>query len=318
MYFFNRFIVLLAALLTSVVVTAQSDSLVTNPEFEREIRESQQLVIEKTYADKSVLDNLFKPIDEQLSAFEQTQQRAADLQNAEYVMIVVLLFFLLTLIYVLTENVRHIERGKALENQKSKQDTILAKMLPQQSIREYVETGEIAPVIWGDSLVVIVELLLPNPLPSGMDRRQIKEAISKENLELLATNGLVKIKVSGDRMLSVCKSHKLIPVQQFDRAMSYVSSLEKVLNKLFHGASIRTGVSFGDVVFGAVGASSIRVDLLGLAIDEAAKCAAQGAPGEVWVADQVRSFLGQSENYKTQERLSVPEPECFMTKITVV
>ncbi|MDE0987427.1 MAG: hypothetical protein OSA02_07895, partial [Schleiferiaceae bacterium] len=70
-------------------------------------------------------------------------------------------------------------------------------MLPQQYIREYVETGEIAPVIWGDSLVVIVELLLPNPLPPGKDRRQIKEAISKENLELLATNGLVKIKVSG-------------------------------------------------------------------------------------------------------------------------
>ena len=318
MYFFNRFIVLLAALLTSMVVTAQSDSLVTNQEYEREIRESQQFVIEKTWANKSLMDDLFKPIDEQLSAFEQTQQRAVDLQNAEYVMIVLLLLFLFTLIYVLTENVRHIERGKALENQKSKQDTILAKMLPQQYILEYVETGAIAPVIWGDSLVVIVELLLPNPLPPGKDRRQIKEAISKENLELLATNGLVKIKVSGDRMLSVCKSHKLIPVQQFDRTMSYVSSLEKVSNKLFHGASIRTGISFGDVVFGARGASSIRVDLLGLAVDEAAKCAAQGAPGEVWIADQVIRFLGQSENYKTQELLSVPELEGSMTKITVV
>ena len=318
MYFFNRFIVLIAALLTSVVVTAQSDSLVTKPEYEREIRESQQFVIEKTWANKSVMDALFKPIDEQLSAIEQTQQRSADLQNAEYVMIVLLLLFLFTLIYVLTENVRHIERRKALENQKSNQDTILAKMLPQQSIREYVETGEIAPVIWGDSLIVIVELLLPNPLPPGIDRRQIKEAISKENSELLAKNGLVKIRVSGDRMLSGCKSHKLIPVQQFERAMSYVSSLEKVSNKLVLGASIRSGISFGDVVFGALGTSSIRVDALGLAIDEAAKCSSQGAPGEVWITDKVRSFLGHSENYNIQELLSVPELECSMTKITAV
>ena len=199
--YFNRFIVLFAALFISVVVTAQSGSLVTNQEYEREIRESQQFVIEKTWTNKSLMDDLFKPIDEQLAKFQETQQRAADLQNAEYVMIVLLLFFLFTLIYVFTENFRHIEKGKALENQKSKQGAILAKMLPPQSIQEYMETGEIAPVIWGDSLIVIVELLLPNPLPPGIDRRQIKEAISKENRALLAANGLVRIRVSGDRML---------------------------------------------------------------------------------------------------------------------
>ena len=318
MYFFNRFIVLFAALFISVVVTAQSGSLVTNQEYEREIRESQQFVIEKTWTNKSLMDDLFKPIDEQLAKFQETQQRAADLQNAEYVMIVLLLFFLFTLIYVFTENFRHIEKGKALENQKSKQGAILAKMLPPESIQEYIETGEIAPVIWGDSLIVVVELLLPNPLPPDIDRRQIKEAISKENRALLAANGLVIIRVSGDRMLSGCKSHKLIPVQQFERAMSYVSSLEMVSNKLVLGASIRSGISFGDVVFGALGTSSIRVDALGLAIDEAAKCSSQGAPGEVWITDKVRSFLGQSENYKIQELLSVPELECSMTKITVV
>ena len=100
--------------------------------------------------------------------------------------------------------------------------------------------------------------------------------------------------------------------------MSYVSSLEMVSNKLVLGASIRSGISFGDVVFGALGTSSIRVDALGLAIDEAAKCSSQGAPGEVWITDKVRSFLGQSENYKIQELLSVPEQECSMTKITAV
>jgi len=63
MYFFNRFIVLFAALFVSVVVTAQSGSLVSNQEYEREIRESEQSVIEKTWANKSLMDDLFKPID---------------------------------------------------------------------------------------------------------------------------------------------------------------------------------------------------------------------------------------------------------------
>ena len=206
MYFFNRFIVLLAALLTSVVVTAQSDSLVTNQEYEREIRESQQFVIEKTWTNKSLMDDLFKPIDEQLAAFQQKQQRAADLQNAEYVMIVLLLFFLFTLIYVFTENFRHIEKGKALENQKSKQGAILARMLPPQSIQEYMETGEIAPVIWGDSLIVVVELLLPNPLPPGIDRRQIKEAKSVDHKEDLREQALKKYvqQIKADKQSADC------------------------------------------------------------------------------------------------------------------
>ena len=108
---------------------------------------------------------------------------------------------------------------------------------------------------------------------------------------MIAANGLDKIRTSGDRLLSVCKSHDLIPQQQFERAMAYVSSLQEVLDKSGSGASIRSGMSFGDVVFGALGVSSVRVDILGLAIDQAAKCSCQGAPGEVWITDRVNGFL---------------------------
>ena len=131
-------------------------------------------------------------------------------------------------------------------------------------------------------------------------------------------NGLDKIRTSGDRLLTICKSHNLIPQQQFERAMSYVSSLQEVLDKSGSGASIRTGMSFGDVVFGALGDSSVRVDILGLAIDQAAKCSYQGAPGEVWITDRVKGFLRPSENYMIQESVSIAELDCTMMKITTV
>jgi hypothetical protein len=239
-------------------------------------------------------------------------------QIAEYFLLAVLLIFILALLYVLSENARSLERGKALEKQKYKLDLLIANVLPEQSAKEYIATGEIAPTIWGDSLVVIIEILLPNPLPKGRSRGQIEEVVIRENQRLIVANGLDKIRTSGDRLLTVCKSHNLIPQQQFERAMSYVSSLQEVLDKSVSGASIRTGMSFGDVVFGALGDSSVRVDILGLAIDQAAKCSYQGAPGEVWITDRVKGFLRPSENYMIQEPVSIAELDCTMMKITTV
>jgi class 3 adenylate cyclase len=316
MSFFNRLIVLFAALFISLVATAQGETLVNQQAKEREIRESEQFVIDRTATSRSYMDELFKPIDDQLSALQNQQKLAQKTQIAEYFLLAVLFVFLLTLLYVLSENARSLERGKALEKQKYKLDLLIANVLPEQSAKEYIATGEIAPTIWGDSLVVIVEILLPNPLPKSRSRGQIEEVVIRENQRLIVANGLDKIRTSGDRLLTVCKSHNLIPQQQFERAMSYVSSLQEVLDKSVSGASIRTGMSFGDVVFGALGDSSVRVDILGLAIDQAAKCSYQGAPGEVWITDRVKGFLRPSENYMIQESVSIAELDCTMMKIT--
>ena len=318
MSFFNRLIVLFAALFISLVATAQGETLVNQQAKEREIRESEQFIIDRTATSRSYVDELFKPIDDQLSALSNQQKLAQKTQIAEYFLLAVLFVFLLTLLYVLSENARSLERGKALEKQKYKLDLLMAKVLPEQSAKEYIATGEIAPTIWGDSLVVIVEILLPNPLPKGRSRGQIEEVVIRENQRLIVANGLDKIRTSGDRLLTVCKSHNLIPQQQFERAMSYVSSLQEVLDKFGSGASIRTGMSYGDVVFGALGDSSVRVDILGLAIDQAAKCSYQGAPGEVWITDRVKGFLRPSENYMIQEPVSIAELDCTMMKITTV
>ena len=316
MSFFNRLIVLFAALFISLVATAQGETLVNQQAKEREIRESEQFIIDRTATSRSYVDELFKPIDDQLSALSNQQKLAQKTQIAEYFLLAVLFVFLLTLLYVLSENARSLERGKALEKQRYKLDLLIANVLPEQSAKEYIATGEIAPTIWGDSLVVIVEILLPNPLPKGRSRSQIEEVVIRENQRLIVANGLDKIRTSGDRLLTVCKSHNLIPQQQFERAMSYVSSLQEVLDKSVSGASIRTGMSFGDVVFGALGDSSVRVDILGLAIDQAAKCSYQGAPGEVWITDRVKGFLRPSENYMIQESVSIAELDCTMMKIT--
>ena len=318
MSFFNRLIVLFAALFISLVATAQGETLVNQQAKEREIRESEQFIIDRTATSRSYVDELFKPIDDQLSALSNQQKLAQKTQIAEYFLLAVLFVFLLTLLYVLSENARSLERGKALEKQKYKLDLLIANVLPEQSAKEYIATGEIAPTIWGDSLVVIVEILLPNPLPKGRSRGQIEEVVIRENQRLIVANGLDKIRTSGDRLLTICKSHNLIPQQQFERAMSYVSSLQEVLDKSVSGASIRTGMSFGDVVFGALGDSSVRVDILGLAIDQAAKCSYQGAPGEVWITDRVKGFLRPSENYMIQESVSIAELDCTMMKITTV
>lgn len=314
MSFFNRLIVLFAALFISLAATAQGETIVNKQEQERKIRESEQFIIDRTATTRSHVDKLFKPVDDQLIALQKQQKLAEKIQIAEYLLLAVLLIFILALLYLLSENARSFEKGKALEKQKLKLDLLLANVLPEQSAKEYIATGEIVPIIWGDSLVVIAEILLPK----GMSRGQIQEVVIRENQRLIAANGLDKIRTSGDRLLSVCKSHNLIPQQQFERAMSYVSSLQEVLDKSGSGASIRTGMSYGDVVFGALGDSSVRVDILGLAIDQAAKCSYQGAPGEVWITDRVKGFLRPSENYMIQEPVSIAELDCTMMKITTV
>ena len=318
MSFFNRLIVLFAALFISLAATAKEETVVNKQEQERKIHESEQFIIDRTATSRSHVDELFKPIDDQLTTLQKQQKWAEKIQIAEYLLLAVLFVFLLALLYVLSENARNFEKGKALEKQKLKLDVLLADFLPEQSAKEYIATGEIAPTIWGDSLVVIVEILLPNQLPLGMSRMQIQELVIRENQRLIAANGLDKIRTSGDRLLSVCKSHNLIPQQQFEHAMAYVSSLQEVLNKSGSGASIRSGMSYGDVVFGALGVSSVRVDILGLAIDQAAKCSYQGAPGEVWITDRVNGFLRQRENYIIQESLPIAELDCTMMKITTV
>ena len=318
MSFFNRLIVLFAALFISLAATAQRETLVNQQAKELEIRESEQFIIDRTATSRSYVDELFKPIDDQLTALQKQQKLAQKTQIAEYLLLALLFVFLLALLFVLSENARSLERGKALEKQRYKLDLLIANVLPEQSAKEYIATGDLAPTIWGDSLVVIVEILLSNPLPKGRSRWQIQEVVIRENQRLIVANGLDKIRTSGDRLLTVCKSHDLIPQQQFERAMSYVSSLQEVLDKSGSGASIRTGMSFGDVVFGALGDSSVRVDILGLAIDQAAKCSYQGAPGEVWITDRVNGFLRQRENYIIQESLPIAELDCTMMKITTV
>ena len=318
MSFFNRLIVLFASLFISLAATAQGETIVNKQEQERKIRESEQFIIDRTATSRSHVDALLKPIDDQLIRLQKQQKWAEKIKIAEYVLLAVLFVFVLAILYMLSENTRNFEKGKALEKQKLKLDVLLADFLPEQSAKEYIATGEIAPTILGDSLVVIVEILLPNPLPLGMSRMQIQELVIQENQRLIAANGLDKIRTSGDRLLSVCKSHNLIPQQQFEHAMAYVSSLQEMLNKSGSGASIRSGMSYGDVVFGALGVSSVRVDILGLAIDQAAKCSYQGAPGEVWITDRVNGFLRQRENYIIQESLPIAELDCTMMKITTV
>ena len=314
MSFFNRLIVLFAALFISLAATAQGEAIVNKQEQERKIRESEQFIIDRTATSRSHVDKLFKPVDDQLIALQKQQKLAEKIQIAEYLLLALLLIFILALLYLLSENARSFEKGKALEKQKLKLDLLLANVLPEQSAKEYISTGEISPTIWGDSLVVIVEILLPK----GRSRGQIQEVVIRENQRLTAANGLDKIRTSGDRLLTVCKSYNLIRQQQFERAMSYVSSLQEVLDKSGSGASIRTGMSYGDVVFGALGDSSVRVDILGLAIDQAAKCSYQGAPGEVWITDRVKGFLRPSENYMIQEPVSIAELDCTMMKITTL
>ena len=122
MSFFNRLILLFAALFISLAATAQRETLVNQQAKELEIRESEQFIIDRTATSRSYVDELFKPIDDQLSALLNQQKLAEKIQIAEYLLLAVLLIFILALLYLLSENARSFEKGKALEKQKLKLD----------------------------------------------------------------------------------------------------------------------------------------------------------------------------------------------------
>ena len=149
MSFFNRLIVLFAALFISLAATAQGETIVNKQEKEREIRESEQFIIDRTATSRSHVDALLKPIDDQLIRLQKQQKWAEKIKIAEYVLLAVLFVFVLAILYMLSENTRNFEKGKALEKQKLKLDVLLADFLPEQSAKEYIATGDLAPTILG-------------------------------------------------------------------------------------------------------------------------------------------------------------------------
>jgi class 3 adenylate cyclase len=163
------------------------------------------------------------------------------------------------------------KRLSALRNQERRLSQTLSRLLPDSAISNFLENENLDPVKWKDCTVLFIEVQERVSYRSPKKRFAVMNELVQNAEAILKEFGLVKIKFSGNQLVSICKRGKQTPLQQVNATVSCAIKLRKVLlNFQGNDLGFKAGISYGDVLSGFIGSKRLRFDIWGQSVSESA------------------------------------------------
>ena len=232
---------------------------------------SRKEVLTKTQESPKKIKSFFEQI-ERINSLEQQKSRSYILvESGQTAVLSIILIITCIIVFMLLIKQKDTKRLSALRNQERRLSQTLSRLLPDSAISNFLENENLDPVKWKDCTVLFIEVQERVSYRSPKKRFAVMNELVQNAEAILKEFGLVKIKFSGNQLVSICKRGKHTPLQQVNATVSCAIKLRKVLlNFQGNDLGFKAGISYGDVLSGFIGSKRLRFDIWGQSVSESA------------------------------------------------
>ena len=232
---------------------------------------SRKEVLTKAQESPRKIKSFFEQI-ERINSLEQQKSRSYILvESGQTAVLSIILIITCIIVFMLLIKQKDTKRLSALRNQERRLSQTLSRLLPDSAISNFLENENLDPVKWKDCTVLFIEVQERVSYRSPKKRFAVMNELVQNAEAILKEFGLVKIKFSGNQLVSICKRGKHTPLQQVNATVSCAIKLRKVLlNFQGNDLGFKAGISYGDVLSGFIGSKRLRFDIWGQSVSESA------------------------------------------------
>jgi class 3 adenylate cyclase len=232
---------------------------------------SRKEVLTKAQESPKKINFFFEQI-ERINSLEQQKSRSYILvEFGQTAVLSIILIITCIIVFMLLIKQKDTKRLSALRNQERRLSQTLSRLLPDSAISNFLENENLDPVKWKDCTVLFIEVQERVSYRSPKKRFAVMNELVQNAEAILKEFGLVKIKFSGNQLVSICKRGKHTPLQQVNATVSCAIKLRKVLlNFQGNDLGFKAGISYGDVLSGFIGSKRLRFDIWGQSVSESA------------------------------------------------
>lgn len=241
----------------------------TDEEYEELIIASER-ELRDTRTNSDILNELFKPIQKEIQKREEQIVRLKRFEFAEIVLIGLLVLASLVILILTSQLLQMRRRRQHLKDSENQIEQLLSQILPKSVVDKIVQNSTTEPAIWSDCLVVYLEVKFRQEFRTPQDRMKAVNRAFQIIEEQLSIHGLIKVKSSADKILTVHKINNVAPHQQLQNTLEALKTSRTLIEKSKEiAADLRCGLDYGSVFSAMVGQEKLGFDIWGTAVNRA-------------------------------------------------
>ncbi len=196
-----------------------------------------------------------------------------------------------------------------LERSRTRQEELIAAMLPSWAVRELRENGAVAPRYSQDVTVVFTDFAGFTSSCAGVTAYELVDALNRYFSafdDIVGRYGLERLKTVGDAYMCAAGLHDSRPSHPIDAVLAGMEMLEVVARLAASRPSwqMRVGLNTGPVVSGIVGNQRLAFDIWGDTVNLAARMVSAGMPGRINLSE--KTFQRVKELFHCEARGPLP------------
>jgi class 3 adenylate cyclase len=175
--------------------------------------------------------------------------------------------------------------------------TNLSRHIPEYLIGDLVHEETISPMVWKNCAVLQVDILENKPFDTPSERISAMDNLFKACEGLSQNHGIIQVKNTGHKIVAVCKSSNLTPMEQANISAGCLNQLRSTMEtQADSGLALKAGITYGDVVAGLTkSGDKTSFDIWGNPVQEVQEITRSSRPGTISTTKYIARSLNKSE-----------------------
>jgi class 3 adenylate cyclase len=175
--------------------------------------------------------------------------------------------------------------------------TNLSRHIPEYLIGDLVHEETISPMVWKNCAVLQVDILENKPFDTPSERISAMDNLFKACEGLSQNHGIIQVKNTGHKIMAVCKSSNLTPMEQANISAGCLNQLRSTMEtQADSGLALKAGITYGDVVAGLTkSGNKTSFDIWGHPVQEVQEITRSSRPGTISTTKYIARSLNKSE-----------------------
>ena len=173
----------------------------------------------------------------------------------------------------------------------------LARHIPEYLINKLVHEETISPMVWKNCAVLQVDILENKPFDTPSERISAMDNLFRACEGLSQNHGIIQVKNTGQKIVAVCKSSNLTPMEQANISAGCLNQLRSTMQtQPDSGLTLKAGITYGDVVAGLTkSGDKTSFDIWGHPVQEVQEITRSSKPGTISTTKYIARALNKSK-----------------------
>jgi class 3 adenylate cyclase len=152
-------------------------------------------------------------------------------------------------------------------------------------------------MVWKNCAVLQVDILENKPFDTPSERISAMDNLFKACEGLSQNHGIIQVKNTGQKIVAVCKSSNLTPMEQANISAGCLNQLRSTMEtQADSGLALKAGITYGDVVAGLTkSGDKTSFDIWGYPVQEVQEITRSSRPGTISTTKYIARSLNKSE-----------------------